>query len=85
MANQNVLAEKEFDTPFDEQSHKVKVTAEFLVHDIAPQEKGIYILNFTLGGQHAETTQPDKTYYSREASKSEQSSWLLVREKSRHM
>ncbi len=66
MANENVLAEKEFDTPFDEQSHKVKVTAEFLVHDIAPQERGIYILNFTVGGRHAETTQPDKTYYSRE-------------------
>jgi hypothetical protein len=25
-----------------------------------------FILNFTLGGQHAETIQPDKTYYSRE-------------------
>jgi hypothetical protein len=66
MANENVLAEKEFDITLDEQSHKVKASAVFLVHDIAPQEKGIYILNFTLGGQHAETAQPDKTYYSRE-------------------
>ena len=66
MANENVLAEKEFDIPVDNQTHKVKATATFLIHDVAPQEKGIYILNFTLGGQHAETTQPDKTYYSRE-------------------
>jgi hypothetical protein len=66
MANENVLAEKEFDITLDEQSHKVKATAVFLVHDVAPQERGIYILNFAVGGKHAETTQPDKTYYSRE-------------------
>ena len=66
MAVDNVLAENEFDISLNGQTHKVKATAVFLVHDVAPQEKGIYILNFTLGGQHAETTQPDKTYYSRE-------------------
>jgi hypothetical protein len=66
MAVDNFLAEKEFDISLDGQTHKVKATAVFLVHDVAPQERGIYILNFTLGGQHAETTQPDKTYYSRE-------------------
>ena len=66
MVDENVLAEKEFDIPVDDETHKVKATATFLIHDVAPQERGIYILNFTLGGQHAETTQPDKTYYSRE-------------------
>jgi hypothetical protein len=66
MADDNFLAEKDFDISLNGQTHKVKATAVFLVHDVAPQERGIYILNFTLGGQHAETTQPDKTYYSRE-------------------
>jgi hypothetical protein len=66
MGDDNILAEKEFDISLDGQTHKVKGSAMFLVHDVAPQERGIYILNFTLGGQHAETTQPDKTYYSRE-------------------
>ena len=66
MGDDNILAEKEFDISLDGQTHKVKASAMFLVHDVAPQERGIYILNFTLGGQHAETTQPDKTYYSKE-------------------
>jgi hypothetical protein len=66
MANENVLAEKEFEITLNEQSHKVKATAVFLVHDVAPQERGIYILDFAVGGQHAETTQTDKSYYSRE-------------------
>jgi hypothetical protein len=69
MASDNVLAEKEFDISLNDQTHKVKATAEFLVHDVAPQERGIYILDFTLGGQHAETTQPDETYYSREGAR----------------
>ena len=83
MGDDNILAEKEFDISLDGQTHKVKASAMFLVHDVAPQERGIYILNFTLGGQHAETTQPDKTYYSREQDR--QSSSLLVRDKSNHM
>ena len=66
MADDNFLAEKEFDISIGGQTHKVKATAVFLVHDVAPKERGIYILNFTLGGQHAETTQLDETYYSRE-------------------
>ena len=69
MASDNVLAEKEFDISLNDQTHKVKATAEFLVHDVAPQERGIYILDFTLGGQHAETTQPDETYCSREGAR----------------
>ena len=56
MAADNILAENEFDISLNGQTHKVKATAVFLVHDVAPQEKG----------QHAETTRPDKTYYSRE-------------------
>jgi hypothetical protein len=66
MADDNILAENEFDISLNGQTRKVKATAVFLVHDVAPQERGIYILDFTLGGKHAETTQPDKTYYSRE-------------------
>jgi hypothetical protein len=66
MANDNILAEKEFDISLDGQSHKVKATAIFLVHGIEPQEVGIYLLDFTLRGRSVETTQPDKTYYSRE-------------------
>ena len=66
MADDDILAENEFDISLNGQTHKVKATAVFLVHDIAPKERGIYILNFTLVGQHAETTQLDKTYYSRE-------------------
>jgi hypothetical protein len=69
MADDNILAEKEFDISIDGQTHKVKATAVFLVHDVAPQERGIYILDFTLGGKPAETTQLDKTYYSREQAK----------------
>jgi hypothetical protein len=69
MADENVLAEKEFDIPVDDKTQKVKATATFLIHDVAPQERGIYILNFALGGQHAETTQLDETYYSREGAR----------------
>ena len=69
MAVDNILAENEFDISLNGQTHKVKATAVFLVHDVAPQEKGIYILNFTLGGQHAETIQLDETYYSREGAR----------------
>jgi hypothetical protein len=69
MANENVLAEKEFDIPVDDQNYKIKAMATFLIHDVAPQERGIYILNFTLGGQHAETTQLDEAYYSREGAR----------------
>ena len=42
MANDNILAEKEFDISLDGQSHKVKATAIFLVHGIEPQEVGIF-------------------------------------------
>ena len=66
MGDDNILAEKEFDISLDGQSHKVKATAIFLVHGIEPQEVGIYLLDFTLRGQSVETTQTDKTYYSRE-------------------
>ena len=66
MVDDNILAEKEFDISLDGQSHKVKATAVFLVHGIEPQEVGIYLLDFTLRGRSVETTQPDKTYYSRE-------------------
>ena len=69
MANENVLAEKEFDIPVDGETQKVKSTATFLIHDVAPQERGIYILNFALGGQHAETIKLDETYYSREGAR----------------
>ena len=69
MADDDILAENEFDISLNGQTHKVKATAVFLVHDVAPQERGIYILNFTLGGQHAETTQLDETYYSREGAR----------------
>jgi hypothetical protein len=66
MANGNILAEKEFDISLHGRIHKVKATAVFLVHGIEPQEVGIYLLDFTLRGRSVETTQPDKTYYSRE-------------------
>ena len=66
MADDNILAEKEFDISLDGQSHKVKAMAVFLVHGIEPQEVGIYLLDFTLRGQSVETSQPDKTYYTRE-------------------
>ena len=66
MVDDNILAEKEFDISLDGQSHKVKATAVFLVHGIEPQEVGIYLLDFTLRGQSVETSQPDKTYYTRE-------------------
>ena len=69
MADENVLAEKEFDIPVDNETQKVKATATFLIHDVAPQERGIYILNFALGGQYAETIQLDETYYSREGAR----------------
>jgi hypothetical protein len=66
MTSDNILAEKEFDISLDGQTHKVKATAVFLVHAVEPQEVGIYLLDFSLRGQSVETTQPDKTYYSRE-------------------
>src|SRR6476660_6714575 len=66
MADDNFLAEKEFDISIDGQTHKVKATAVFLVHGVEPQEVGIYLLDFTLRGQSVETSQPDKTYYTRE-------------------
>ena len=66
MADDDFLAEKEFDISLDGQTHKVKATAVFLVHGVEPQEVGIYLLDFTLRGHSVETTQPDKTYYSRE-------------------
>jgi len=69
MTDENVLAEKEFDIPVDDETQKVKATATFLIHDVAPQERGIYILNFALGGQHAETIKLDETYYSREGAR----------------
>jgi hypothetical protein len=55
-----------FGIPLGGQSHKVKAVAVFVR---LGYEVGYYHLNFTLGGQHAETTQPDKTYYSREQAK----------------
>ena len=66
MADDNFLAEKEFDISVDGQTYKVKATAVFLVHGVEPQEVGIYLLDFTLRGQSVETSQPDKTYYTRE-------------------
>jgi hypothetical protein len=66
MADDNFLAEKEFDISID---GKVKATAVFLVHGVEPQEVGIYLLDFTLRGQSVETSQPDKTYYTREQAK----------------
>src|ERR1700686_3886371 len=66
MADDNFLAEKEFDISLDGQAHKVKATAVFLVHGVEPQEVGIYLLDFTLRGKSVKTSQPDKTYYSRE-------------------
>jgi hypothetical protein len=66
MADDNILVEKEFDISLDGQTHKIKATAVFLVHSVEPQEVGIYLLDFTLREQSVETTQPDKTYYSRE-------------------
>ena len=41
MADDNFLAEKEFDISIDGQTHKVKATAVFLVHGVEPQEVGI--------------------------------------------
>jgi hypothetical protein len=38
MGDDNILAEKEFDISLDGQTHKVKGSAMFLVHDVAPQE-----------------------------------------------
>ena len=61
MADDNFLAEKEFDISLDGQTHKVKATAVILVHGVEPQEVGIYLLDFTLRGHSVETTQPDKT------------------------
>jgi hypothetical protein len=69
MADDNFLAEKEFDISIDGQTHKVKATAVFLVHGVEPQEVGIYLLDFIFGGQSVETSQPDKTYYTRGTSK----------------
>ena len=66
MADDNFLAGKEFDISIDGQTHKVKATAVFLVHGVEPQEVGIYLLDFIFGGQSVETSQPDKTYYTRE-------------------
>src|ERR1700675_3836363 len=66
MADDNFLAEKEFDISIDGQTHKVKATAVFLVHAVESQEGGVYLLHFTLSGKSAETSQPDKTYYTRE-------------------
>jgi len=66
MADDNFLAEKEFDISIDGQTHKVKAMAVFLVHGVEPQKVGIYLLDFILGGQSVETSQPDKTYYTRE-------------------
>ena len=66
MADDNILAEKEFDISLDGQTHKVKATAVFLVHGVEPQEVGIYLLDFIFGGQSVEISQPDKTYYTRE-------------------
>jgi hypothetical protein len=69
LADENVLAEKEIDIPVDDETQKVKATATFLIHDVAPQDRGIYILNFALGGQHVETIKLDETYYSREGAR----------------
>jgi hypothetical protein len=73
MADENVLAEKEFDIPVDDN-----------IHDVAPQERGIYILNFALGGQHAETTSLMRLII-REKEQDELPRSPLVREKSRHL
>src|ERR1700736_6018705 len=71
MADDNFLADKEFDISIDGQTHKVKATAVFLVHGVEPQEGGIYLLDFTLRWRSVETTQPDQNYYSREQAERE--------------
>jgi hypothetical protein len=62
----NGLAEREFEISLDGQSHKVKAMAVFTVHNVAPEETGLYHLDFTVGGQTVEIVQLDKTFYSRE-------------------
>jgi len=62
----NGLAERQFKISLDGQSHKVKAMAVFTVHNVAPEETGLYHLDFTVGGQTVEIVQLDKTFYSRE-------------------
>ena len=40
--------------------------AVFTVHNVAPEETGLYHLDFTVGRQTVEIVQLDKTFYSRE-------------------
>jgi hypothetical protein len=69
MANENILAEREFDILLKYQVHKVKVVAVFIVLGYAPQESGVYHLHFTIKDQPAEICQPDKNRYSRAQAK----------------
>jgi hypothetical protein len=46
----NGLAERELEISLDGQSHKVKAMAVFTVHNVAPEETGLYHLDFTVGG-----------------------------------
>jgi len=80
----NGLAEREFEISLDGQSHKVKAMAVFTVHNVAPEETGLYHLDFTVGGQTVEIVQLDKTFYSRARARL-QAEFALSREMSRPM
>ena len=84
MADDNFLAEKEFDISIDGQTYKVKATAVFLVHGVEPQEVGIYLLDFTLEGNRTKPASLTRLII-RENKQDELPSSLFVREKSSHM
>ena len=69
MDNDNILVEQEFDIPLGAQNYKVKAVAVFVAREVAPQEVGMYHLNFTFRGKQAEMCQLDKTHYSRKQAK----------------
>jgi hypothetical protein len=80
----NGLAEREFEISLDGQSHNVKAMAVFTVHNVAPEETGLYHLDFTVGGKRWKSSSSTRLFIQ-ESEQDCRLSSLLSREMSRPM